>query len=220
MLFADSFSQLHGWLGFIVFLLQATLIGMILVTQWDQYQQSNHFLDVPFDVKLSTRIGQFAGMLILIFYQNDYWVSSSLFVISLTTEGGLEIAAEDNHVSRRNITRLSKWSTNVTCLLRLLLSVLVILSSTVLLIQSNNIIDLVKDYGCIQTCPRGLSWNDAAGKDKGIQRSRGERYSAIRLQSSCFYDNLYFNVVIVDCCVVEPNGWNILFRHRSWLQLL
>ena len=149
MLFADSFSRLYGWLGLIVFLLQATLIGMILVTQWDQYQQSNHFLDVPFDVSLSTRIGQFAGMFILIFYQNDYWVSSSLFEISLTTEGGLEIVAEDNLGSRRNVTKLSKWSTNATCLLRLLLSVLVILSSTVLLIQSNNIIDLVKDYTAI-----------------------------------------------------------------------
>jgi hypothetical protein len=149
MLFVDSFSRLYGWLGLIVFLLQATLIGMILVTQWDQYQQSNHFLDVPFDVSLSTRIGQFAGMFILIFYQNDYWVSSSLFEISLTTEGGLEIVAEDNLGSRRNVTKLSKWSTNATCLLRLLLSVLVILSSTVLLIQSNNIIDLVKDYTAI-----------------------------------------------------------------------
>jgi hypothetical protein len=149
MLFADSFTQLYGWLGFIVFLLQATLMWMILATQWDQYKKSDHFLDVPFDVSYSTHIGQFAGLIILIFYQNDYWVASSLFEISLTTIGAIQIVTKDNLISSRKMTKISKWSTNVTSLLRLLLSVLVILSSTILLIQSNNIIDLVKDYTAI-----------------------------------------------------------------------
>jgi hypothetical protein len=64
MMYANTFSQ--TWLiSFAVFLLQAVLIAMIMLAQWEQNSTASHFLDVPYDATLPTRIGQVAGMMLI-----------------------------------------------------------------------------------------------------------------------------------------------------------
>ena len=76
MMYTKIFSK--TWLiGLAVFFLQATLIGMILAAQFSQYRTSTHFLNVPFDVPFSTRIGQVAGMILVIVFQVRLSKSSS-----------------------------------------------------------------------------------------------------------------------------------------------
>ncbi len=63
MMYSRIFSQ--TWLiGLAVFLLQATLTWMILAAQFFGQE-----VNVPFDVSFSTRIGQVAGMVLIIFFQ-------------------------------------------------------------------------------------------------------------------------------------------------------
>lgn len=132
MMFSEPFTQV--WLlGLAVFALQATLTVMILISQIARMEDNKHFLDVPYAVSLSTRIGQVAGMIIILFYQEDYWVSSTLLTIRFTKRSNFP---EEVSVLFPNIIRFIQ-------------SLGVILASTILILQSDNIIDLVKDYTAI-----------------------------------------------------------------------
>jgi len=67
----------------LIFVLQAVLIGLIIAAQFQKGETSNVRLvfDVPYDISASTRIGQVAGIAIIIFYQKDYWIASTLLEI-------------------------------------------------------------------------------------------------------------------------------------------
>ena len=62
----------------LVFVLQVVLIAMIIAAQFEQDERTGSFPDVPYDVTISTRIGQVAGMMIILFYQKDFWIASTL----------------------------------------------------------------------------------------------------------------------------------------------
>lgn len=153
MMYANTCSQ--TWLiSFAVFLLQAVLIAMIIARQWEQHIMASHFLDVPYDSTLSTRIGQVAGMMLILFYQKDYWVASTLLEISFwggragETMKGEKIDDEKKdeeigYKSRKDIAIL------FPSIIRFIQSMGVVAVSTVLILQSENIIDLVKDYTAI-----------------------------------------------------------------------
>lgn len=162
MMFSKVFGQTWA-LCFSVFAMQATLILMIIAAQWEQ-----GFLNsVPYNVSLSTRIGQIAGMILILLYQRDYWVSSTLLEIYVFAgESRHEIKGEkiktveghknkfDEEVNREGSDSDSvNFSKEVSIMLpsciRLLQSMGVVAASTVLILQSDNIIDLVKDYTAI-----------------------------------------------------------------------
>ena len=69
---------------------------MIIGAQWEQqHSTASHFIDVPYaDVTLSTRIGLVAGMLLILFYQKDYWVASTLLEIRYFGRAGGEMRGE------------------------------------------------------------------------------------------------------------------------------
>jgi len=151
MMHANIFSQ--TWLiSFAVFALQTVLIAMIIAAQWEQNSTASHFLDAPYDATLSTRIGQVSGMMLILFYQNDYWVASTLLEISFWGSAGEmkgekmddeKIVAE---IACNGPKDLSIFFPNI---IRFIQSMGVVAASTVLILQSDNIIDLVKDYTAI-----------------------------------------------------------------------
>ena len=80
MMYAQNFST--TWVvSLAVIGVQSVLIGLIISAQWTQHNKVDVFFDVPLNVTLTTCIGQVAGMLIILFYQNDYWVASTLLEI-------------------------------------------------------------------------------------------------------------------------------------------
>ena len=166
MMYAQNFST-TWFLSLAVFVVQSVLIGMIIFAQWGQHNKADVFLDVPLNVSLTTRIGQVAGMLIILFYQNDYWVASTLLEIRflgkaikikdakgdgekkgllrgfLMSESSRDIEANRVMNSRRRLAIL------FPSIIRFFQSVSVLVASTVLILQSENIIDLVKDYTAV-----------------------------------------------------------------------
>ena len=166
MMYAQNFSA-TWFLSMAVFVVQSVLIGMIIFAQWGQHNKADVFLDVPLNVTLTTRIGQVAGMLIILFYQNDYWVASTLLEIRflgkaikikdikgdgekkgllrgfLMSESSRDIEANRIMNSSRRLAILFPST------IRFFQSVGVLVASTVLILQSENIIDLVKDYTAV-----------------------------------------------------------------------
>jgi len=154
MMYANPFSQ-TWFISFAVFLLQAVLIAMIMAAQWEQNSTASHFLDVPYDATLSTRIGQVAGMMLIIFYQNDYWVASTLLEISFwggragETMKGEKIDDEKKEDEEIGYKSRKDIAICFPSIIRLIQSMGVVAVSTVLILQSENIIDLVKDYTAV-----------------------------------------------------------------------
>ena len=152
MMYANPFSQ--TWLiSFAVFALQAVFIIMIMAAQWEQHSTASHFLDVPYDATLSTRIGQVAGMMLIIFYQKDYWVASTLLEISFWGRAGETMKGEkiDDEKKYEEIGYKSRKDIAILfpSIIRFIQSMGVVAASTILILQSENIIDLVKDYTAI-----------------------------------------------------------------------
>ncbi len=160
---SKPFSQ--PWLmSLLVFGIQASFTSMIIQAQWYQHKAATNFLDVPYDVTLSTRIGQVTGMILIVYYQTDYWVASTLLEImvfgrkkSETGDNEMQnILSTDDDVENvasfeRNADVLSPTALNILIpsIMRLFQCLGVIAASTVLILQSDNIIDLVKDYTAI-----------------------------------------------------------------------
>ena len=117
-------------LGFGVFSLQAILTAMVLIAEIQQ-STGNPFLMLPFDVRLSTRIGQVVGLIIILMYQSDYWTASTLLEIRFIGKG------------------VNELSILFPAIIRFSQSIGVVVASTILILQSDSIIDLVKDYTAI-----------------------------------------------------------------------
>ncbi len=129
MMLARPFSQ--PWLlGFAVFALQATLTSMVLFAEFRQTAGYNNTLHAPYDVTTTTRIGQMAGMVIILLYQSDYWSASTLLEIRFMN------GAQGMHILFPAMIRFAQ-------------SIGVVVASTILILQSDSIINLVKDYTAI-----------------------------------------------------------------------
>ena len=131
MMFNRPFSQ--PWLlGLAVFALQATLTVMVLFAEIQSREEFDNLLHAPYNVNMNTRIGQVAGMVIILLYQSDYWTASTILEIRFLGAGKVEGMA-----------------ILFPATIRFTQSIGVVVASTILILQSDDIIDLVKDYTAI-----------------------------------------------------------------------
>ena len=153
-------SKVHskGWaLGLITFVSQMTLVIMILVGQSGQSKGSTLF-DVPFKCSTEVRVGQFFTIILSSFTQRDV-LTAIKYLIMFRTDGAdwRILLVDDDESIVSNTTNSSgeglppmrgMWFRRAVLpnLLKIVQGLLVLFTSLVVIVQSDDIIDLLKDF--------------------------------------------------------------------------
>jgi hypothetical protein len=161
-LYKDTFSIMmtskvysKGWaLGLITFVLQMTLVIMILVGQSGESKGSTLF-DVPFKVSTEVRVGQFFTIILSSFTQRDV-LTAIKYLIMFRTDGAdwriLLVDDNESIVSTNSSGELppmrGMWFRRAVLpnLLKMVQGLLVLFTSLVVIVQSDDLVDLLKDF--------------------------------------------------------------------------
>jgi len=135
------------WYSFSIFAIQIALLTMILQDQWT-YQYNAPPFDVPYRVSLTVHCGQFLAILLSLATQTDLVIAIITFIMlwerrRMYWTRVTEVAA-DSHVS--------VWTLRVAMPLgcKFIEGVLVLLTTFVIVIQSDSMIELFKDFAAMQ----------------------------------------------------------------------
>ena len=142
----------RGWLlGLVTFGFQMTLVVIILIGYFKLSKDSTPF-DAPIDVDKFVRVGQFFSVFLSVISQDDLLtaVDSLAFFLSSSPEGGfykLLIDENDDEVQREQRHRTT-WFIRAlfpNCL-KIIQGISVLLCSLVVIVQSEILISLLKDF--------------------------------------------------------------------------
>lgn len=146
MMLATPFSK--QWVfGFLVFTLQTTLLTMVISEQYTSSRGSTPF-DVPYKVPPVVHIGQFLAIILSLATQTDLVISIVTFITlwfqRRTYWTQLLKVSENSSI----FIWLSRVAFPVGC--EFLEGLLVLIATFVIVIQSNSIIELFKDFAAMQ----------------------------------------------------------------------
>jgi hypothetical protein len=158
------------WYGFTVFLFQLALVVLIIANLWGQSQGTTPF-DVPFNVSFGVHAGQILALLVGIALQRDITTAiSNVLSLRNSTRSYWTEVIMDTHM---NEPRHSIWMNRIlfpnAC--KFVQGMLVLFTSFIIVIQSETIIDLFKDFAAMQVISEldnmafWLSENGYCGKD-------------------------------------------------------
>ena len=142
----------RGWLlGLVTFGFQTTLVVIILIGYFKLSKYSTPF-DAPIDVDKFVRVGQFFSVFLSVISQDDLLtaVDSLAFFLSSSPEGGfykLLIDENDDEVQREQRHRTTWFIRAIfpNCL-KIIQGISVLLCSLVVIVQSEILISLLKDF--------------------------------------------------------------------------
>lgn len=143
-MFMMTSNDVRTWhFGIIVFVIQSVLASMILTTQVI-YVESGVPLDSPIKVSIFVSIAQFFGLLLTIFWQSDILTSVRMLNMLWYDRNG-NWPYEAIHAKNGNFWT---WADKVLLpnMLRLVEGLLVLATSFAIIVKSDDIIDLFKDF--------------------------------------------------------------------------
>ena len=167
LLVSRGYATLSFWYGTVVFLQQLLLLCAILAKQIGGERQQSTTLNVPFANSGSVQLGQFTAIIFALFTQRDLLQSIPISIALLREENWTHIrqfldnrSEETEGLIRSQYGHDSNAFCNSGCptkyffwervflvlMARLLISLLTLFSAFVIIIQSTDIIDLVKDF--------------------------------------------------------------------------
>jgi hypothetical protein len=144
-----------GWaLGLITFVSQMTLLIMILLGQ-SRLSKDSTLFDAPFTVSNEVRVGQFFAIILSLFYQSDVLTAMQYLSMFKNHEYDRSILLVDDDESILSNKSLGDLFTKrgmryrravLPNILKMVQGLLVLVTSLVVIIQSDDLIDLLKDF--------------------------------------------------------------------------